>query len=298
MRHIILATLCGLAALTLLMGQAPPVDEQSAIRAAVDSYAAAFNKGDVDGVISHFAADADFIGQSGKQYKGKSSLAELFKQTLADLKGSKLKVAISSFRLLRPDVAVIDGRADLTSPDGTTESGDFTAVWIKTHGQWLLRCVRDVQESSATPEAANSQLEQLEWLVGDWSHESPTFSVQISGRWTLNKNFLLLEYIVKGKDSADLTVVQYFAWDPIEGGIRSWFFDSLGGYGSGEWARDGNTWSSNWSGVLSEGQTATSNSSIKYIDNKSFLFRSVDREVAGAPMADVEATFIRKPAGK
>ena len=34
------------------------------------------------------------------------------------------------------------------------------------------------------------------------------------------------------------------------------------------------------------------------IDNKSFVFKSVDREIDGLPMADIEMKFIRKAASK
>jgi uncharacterized protein (TIGR02246 family) len=298
MRRIILTATLGLAGLALALGQAPTVEEDKAFRAAVDSYTAAINKGDLDGLLAHIADDADFINDAGKQYKGKASLAELFKQSLADLKGHKLTTTITSLHFLRPDVVTVDGKADITAPDGTTDSGRFTAIWTKVGGKWLLSSVRDLPDPPAAPDTAPAQLKQLEWLVGDWVHEDPTFVVQVGGRWALNKSFLLLEYTVKGKGGDDLTVAQYFGWDPMDGVIRSWFFDSQGGYGGGDWERQGNTWTAPWSGVLSEGQTASSVNSITFIDDKSFLFRSVDREIDGLPMADVEVKFVRKTAGK
>jgi uncharacterized protein (TIGR02246 family) len=298
MRHIILTTVVGLAGLALFSPAARPADAEGEVRAAIDSYTAAFNKGDLNGLLAHFAADADFINDSGKQYKGKASLAELFKRSLTELKGYKLTVAVTALHFLRPDVALADGKADLTSPDGAVASGRFTAAWTKTGGKWLLSSVRDLPESPADLAPTTTPLQQLDWLVGDWAHETPNFSVQVSGRWTLNKRFLLLEYTVRERDSEDLTVDLYFGWDPVDGVIRSWFFDSRGGYGGGSWARDGNTWTADWSGVLSEGQTASSVTSIRYLDDKGFLFRSAERQIDGEPLADVEAKFVRKAVGK
>ena len=298
MRCIIVTAVVGLAGLALALGQAPPADEESAVRAAVDSYTAAFNKGDLDGLLAHVAADADFIDDSGKQYRGKADLAEVLKRSLADLKGRTLKSTIISLHFLRPDVVIADGKADITAPDGSTDTGRFTSTWTKTGGQWLLSSVRDLPDSPAAAEPAPAPLQQLEWLVGDWASENPTFAVQLRGRWALNKSFLLLEYTVKGKDGEDLAVAQYFGWDPVEGVIHSWFFDSQGGYGGGDWERQGNTWAASWSGVLSDGQTAASTNSMKFIDDNSFLFRSVDRDIDGLPLADVEAKFVRKTPGK
>src|SRR5262249_53685171 len=105
MRRIIGIAVVALAGLALAVGQPPPADEASAVRAAVDSYTAAFNNGNLDRLLAHVAADADFIDDGGKQYKGKAELAGLLKQSLSDLKGSRLKSTIVSLHFLRPDAA-------------------------------------------------------------------------------------------------------------------------------------------------------------------------------------------------
>ena len=294
MRRIIGTAMVGFVGLALALGQATPANEENAVRAAVDSYTSAFNNGNLDGVLAHIAADADFIDDGGKQYKGKADLAEVLKHSLADLKGGKLKSTITSIRFLRPDVAVVDGMADVTAPDGTTNSGHFTSTWTKSDGKWLLGCTRNLHDSPATLEPAAAALHQLEWLIGDWRHEDASYRVQINGRWVLNRSFLVLEYIARGKDGEELTVLQYFGWDAADEVIRSWFFDSKGGDGGGDWTRDGNTWTADWSGKLADGRPAFSVNSIQFIDDKTFLFRSVDREIDGLPLADLEVKFVRK----
>jgi hypothetical protein len=122
--------------------------------------------------------------------------------------------------------------------------------------------------------------------------------VQVNGRWALDKSFLVLEYTARGKDGEDLTVLQFFGWDTADEVVRSWFFDSRGGNGGGDWVRDGNTWTAGWSGVLSDGRPASSVNSIKFIDDKTFLFRSVDREIDGLPLADLDVKFARKATEK
>jgi uncharacterized protein (TIGR02246 family) len=288
----------GLAGLALALGQARPANEEKAVRAAVDAYTSAFNKGNLEDVLAHVAADADFIGASGKQYKGKADLADVLKHSLTDLKGSKLKSTITSIRFLRPDVAVVDGKADVTAPDGKTDSGRFTSTWTRSDGKWLLSCVRNLPGSPATAEPAAAALHQLEWLIGDWTHEGTDYRVQVKGRWALNKSFLVLEYTARGKDGEDLTVLQYFGWDPADEVIRSWFFDSKGGNGGGDWARDGNIWTADWRGELSDGRPASSVNSIRIIDRNTFVFRSVDREIDGLPLADLEVKFVRKATEK
>src|SRR5262249_24807623 len=152
-RRILVAVMVGLAGLALALGQATPASEESAVREAVDSYTSDFNEGNLDAVLAHDAADADFIDNSGKQYKGKADLGEVFRKSLPDMKGSKLRSTITSIRFVRPDVAVVDGKAEVTAPDGTTDSGRFTSTWTKTDGKWLLSCERNLPDSAAaTPE--------------------------------------------------------------------------------------------------------------------------------------------------
>jgi uncharacterized protein (TIGR02246 family) len=298
MRRIIVTAAVGLAGLALALGQAPPADEASAVRAAIESYTAALNSGNLDGVLALIAADADFVDDAGKQFKGKAEIAAVLKQSLADLKGRKLTSTITSLRLVKPDVAIVDGKAVIASLDGSTYAGRFTAPWTKSGSQWLLSCVRDLPDVAAAESGAAGPLQELEWLVGDWASENPSLAVRLSGRWALNRNFLVLDYAVKDKDGEDLEVTQYVGWDPVDGVIRSWFFDSQGGYGGGDWERQGNTWTASWSGVLPDRQIASSTNSMTFVDDNSFLFRSVDRDIDGLPLADVEAKFVRKAASK
>jgi uncharacterized protein (TIGR02246 family) len=298
MRCIIGIAALGLAGIAVALGQAPvAADGEKAIRAVVESYTGALNKGDVDALLAHIAADADFIDECGKQFKGKATLADLFKQSLANLKGKTFKTTIDGLRFLSPTVVIVDGTSNISGPDGTS-SGKFTAVWSKTGDTWLLSSVHDLPDTTTAPDAVTTSLKELEWLVGDWATEDAKLLEKVSARWTLNKSFLQVEYTVKGNENEDLTVIQYFGWDPIDNVIRSWFFDSKGGYGAGDWERKGNAWVAEWSGVLADGRIGSSVGSFKFIDDKTFIFTSVDREVDGLPVADIETKFIRKATGK
>src|SRR5262249_57048285 len=113
--------------LAMAFGQAKSANEESAVRAAVDSYTSAFNNGNLDGVMAHVAPDADFIDNGGKQYKGKADLTDVFKRSLADLKGCKLKSTITSIHFLEPDVAVVGGKAHVQPPSAATDLRQYTS---------------------------------------------------------------------------------------------------------------------------------------------------------------------------
>src|SRR5208283_2772983 len=121
---------------------------------------------------------------------------------------------------------------------------------------------------------------------------------RLSCRWALGKSFLQSEYTVKNKDGEDMAVTQFFGWDPVQGKIRSWFFDSKGGYGEAFWTRQKQTWTAAAAGVLPDGKTGSATNSIRFLDDKNFVWQAAEREVDGEPLADAEVKFTRVSTGQ
>jgi uncharacterized protein (TIGR02246 family) len=290
-----------LAAVALLLtvnsgeGQAPAANDEQAIRQAVAAYAAAFNKGDMAALAAVWAPDAEYVDEAGTITKGRDAIVKQFKQFFTDLKGSKMALKVTNIRILKGDVALQDGLSTLTGPDGSVTEGRFTAVWFKTDGKWQLRSARDLPgEATDTPGAAGA-LKALQWLIGDWEGEKG--GVTVSARWAMNQAFLQVEYKVK-ETNGELAVMQLIGFDPLTGQIKSWTFDSHGGYGEGLWERDGNSWVAETAGVLPNGQIGTAVNVIRYLDDKSIQFQTRDREVGGQPIPDGEVKLVRKAAAK
>jgi uncharacterized protein (TIGR02246 family) len=276
-------------------GQAPPANSEQAVRKAVAAYIEAMNKGDLGGLMAYMAPDADLIDEAGKATRGHDALKALFKTTLHNLKGSKIRGKIYSVKLLRPEVALVDGSLEITSADGTRDSNRYAVVWVKSGDKWLISSARDLPaEVEQIPSLSYPQLRSLEWTIGDWVDEAG--SVQIKCRWAPNKSFLLMEYEVKSAGADPLLVTQRVGWDPVNNRVRSWVFDSTGGFGEGYWQRDGNKWVVGASGILADGGTGGSTNIYEFKDQNTVLYRSVDREVDGQPLADVEVKLVRKTA--
>jgi uncharacterized protein (TIGR02246 family) len=271
-------------------GQPAGADEQ-AIRQAVTAYADAFNKADLDALISVWAASAEYIDEKGAMTRGRTAIKELFKQHLSGLKGAKIAFKIVSLRQLTPDVVLQDGTSKLALADGTINDGRFAAVWSRKNGKWLLHSVRDLPGEAGAPAAAGGPLKELQWMVGDWQAEKG--SVDVSVRWVLNQTFLSQDYTVKKGDTT-IEVKQLVGFDPLSGQIKCWTFDSLGGYGEGLWTRDGNSWVIQNAGVLPGGQTGTAVNVIRHEDDQHVVFQVKRREVDGQPIADSEVRLVRK----
>jgi uncharacterized protein (TIGR02246 family) len=277
-------------------GQAPASDEQ-AVRKAAAAYFEAMNKGDLDGLMACLAPDADFIDEDGKTTRGHDALAARFKGLLPTLKGSKVAGKVASVKFLRPEVALVDGSIEVAAPDGTKDSNRYAVVWVKSGDKWVISSARDLPaEVEDVPSLSYPQLKSLEWLTGDWADDSGKGLVQIKCKWAPNKSFLVMDYEVKSEGADPMLVTQRIGWDPVNNKVRSWVFDSTGGFGEGNWQRDGNKWVVGASGILADGGTGGSTNIYQFKDDNTFLYRSVDREVDGQPVADVEVKFVRKAA--
>jgi uncharacterized protein (TIGR02246 family) len=271
--------------------------DDQAIRKAATALVEAMNKGDLNALMALWTPDADYIDESGKVTRGKEALTALFKKGLADLKGSKVTGKTNSIKFLRPEVAMEDGSLEFTAPDGSKESNRYAVAWVKSGDRWLISSARDLPvEVTDLPSLAYPQLKGLEWLVGEWQDASDKVDVKIVCRWDLNKSFLLVQYEVKTPDEDPIQVTQRVGWDNYNGIIRSWTFDSLGGFGESYWQRDGNRWVAATSGVLPDGGIGGATIVVEFVDQNTFVWRSLDRDVDGQPLANSEIKFVRKAA--
>jgi uncharacterized protein (TIGR02246 family) len=272
-------------------------DDILAIKQAATAYSAAFEKGDINGLLSHWSPDAEYIDESGKMTQGHDAIAAMIRKNLENLKGYKLKLEGKGLRFVTADVAMVDGKATLISPEGKEDVTPFAAVWIKNNGNWRVRSLRDLGDDDAKePATATDHLKLLEPLLGDWVSTDNGKKVQVHCGWTLNKNFVLAQYTIKS-DKEETTTAQHFGWDPVNQRIRSWYFDSTGGFGEATCTEAGDGLVLEASGVLPDGRVGAAVNHLHFVDEKSFAYQSRNRTVDGRPLADIDVRFVRS-AGK
>ncbi|HKB03696.1 MAG TPA: SgcJ/EcaC family oxidoreductase [Gemmataceae bacterium] len=302
----------GLAGLLIFRPGTPPVEaagqpaepkgraaDEAAIRAANQAYAAALASGDLEAVMAFWDADGDYVDESGKVTSGKDNIAALFRKALPELKGSKFTGKVLNLKFLKPDICFEDGTVEITSPTGTKESSRFAAVWSRAGDKWLISSIRDLPaEATDLPSLAAAQLKDLEWLVGEWVDDEAKKDVTMSCKWDTNKAFLLMHYLVKREGQDDFEVTVRVGWDGASGKIRSWTFDSQGGFSEAFWTKDGKRWLVGSTGVLPDGGVGESTLIYEFKDANSFVWRATEREVDGQPLADSEVKYVRKPAAK
>lgn len=276
-------------------GQAPAGTEEKAIRQTVAAYADSFNKGDLTTLATFWAPDAEYINEAGKVTRGRDAVMAMFKQFLADQKGVRLALTVTNVRVLTPDVVLQDGASALTAADGSVDEGRYSAVWTRSGGKWQLRNARDLPYEAGEGPGAGGTLKELQWMLGSWEGDKKAITVNV--RWGLNRAFLVKEYKVTEADG-ELQVMQMIGFDPLTGQIKSWTFDSRGGYGEGLWQREGNVWTIETAGVLPNGQTGSATNILRFVDDKTIIFQTRERQVAGQPLPDGEVKLTRTAAAK
>lgn len=143
-----------------------------------------------------------------------------------------------------------------------------------------------------------SPLDELEWLIGNWIDEGEGSTIHTRCAWAKNRKFLTRSFAVTIEGEPSLEGTQVIGWDPIAQRIRSWTFDSEGGFGEAYWLRDGSRWLVKTKFVLATGERASCVNVITYVDPDTLRWQSIAREIDGEVLPNVpEATIVRqKPA--
>jgi hypothetical protein len=166
-------------------------------------------------------------------------------------------------------------------------------VYVKRDGQWLLD--RVTEESAPVVVSNYEHLKEIEWMIGTWVDEDDQNRIETTCAWTKNQNFMTRAFTMSIRDRIDLSGMQFVGWDPVNKKIRSWVFDSDGGFGEGEWTKKGNRWYIQSKGTTSDGKKMSSVNIITYVDDNTFTWQSVDRSMDGELLPNVdEVTVVRK----
>jgi uncharacterized protein (TIGR02246 family) len=270
-----------------------PADE-SAIRANVADFVKAYNAGDAKAVASLFAPEAQIIDEDGETTHGRDAIEKRTAATFAESPQGRIKLDVESIRFIGTALAIETGKATVTSsPGDTPDESRYTVVHLKSpEGKWRMGFVRETEDTELTN---SERLKPLEWLIGDWIDESPDSVVITSCKWSDNKNFLLTDINIRVQGSNAMHLTQRIGWDPLTKQIKSWLFDSEGGYGESFWTRDGDRWVVKATAVRRDGTTASMTNIYTPTGKDSYTWQTTDRVVAGEVLPPMEIKVVRKP---
>lgn len=277
-------------------GQAADAADERAVRDSAEAFVKAYNAHDAKAIAALFAIRAEFIDESDRLIKGREEIEKSFTELFRAHPKGAINVEIASIRMLTPNLAIEEGVVRATrAPSELPNISSYIAVHFKVDGKWLVGSVRDF-EAPATAYTAHEHLQALAWLVGDWVDESADATVNTSGRWADNGNFLLQQFSVRMHGRPAMSGTARIGWDAQAKQFRSWVFDSEGGHAEGLWIREGDEWIVKSRGVTPDGQSASSTNVYRFVDRDTFTWRSYDRVIGGQLTADIEEVLIKRRA--
>jgi uncharacterized protein (TIGR02246 family) len=144
MKHFLARAICFWAA-TVLIAQTPTAAaDEAAIRELVSKYVDARESIDAKTIEALFTADADQLVSTGEWRKG---LKEVVKGTVASSQSSRGKrtIAVESVRFLSSDVALADGRYEITGASAADTRKMWTAlVLTRSTSGWRIAAIRNM----------------------------------------------------------------------------------------------------------------------------------------------------------
>jgi uncharacterized protein (TIGR02246 family) len=267
--------------------QAQDQDAEAAIQSAVHSYVEAFNAADAERVAEHWADDAEYVLPSGERVQGRKAIRGIFEDLFSASQPPKIDVVKGRVRIVSKDVAVEEGTVRVLSANDEAEESSYLAIHVRQGSQWKLNTVRETSVPAEPETEAQQQLKQLAWLVGQWQEGAGDDAPFSRFSWAKNHSFLTCQFKVPLGDDKTLEGTQVIGWDPESKVIRSWMFDSHGGFGEGVWSQRDGAWSVKFVQILPHGRRSSATNIYTPIDANTYEWKSISRTVDGADVADI-----------
>ena len=273
-------------------GQAS-ADEQ-AVRQVTQNFVKAFNAGNAEKAAALFFSGAELIDDAGNVHKGAAAIKDVLGRFFEKFPGATSTMTADSVWMVSPGLAIEEGRRVVSTKDDKPSAATrYTLVMMKQQGEWKIASGREVEDDDSL--SPHDRLKPLAWLVGDWVDEGSDAVIQISCKWSEDKNYLLVDFNAKIQGKPALKSSQRIGWDPLTQKIKSWVFDSDGGHGEGIWSQVENRWVIKSTAVLPDGQTGSATIVLEPQGKDSYLMKGFDRIRGKTAEPDFEVKIVRRP---
>jgi uncharacterized protein (TIGR02246 family) len=143
--------ICSIALLWVVPAPAQKTGDDAAIDAVVQKYLNARQERDPKAVTALFLEGADQLVSSGEWRKGREALVK-GAMASSERTGGKRTITVESVRYVSPDVAIADGRYELTGlAGGQTRKMWSTFILRKTAGGWKIAAIRNMLPAAPAP---------------------------------------------------------------------------------------------------------------------------------------------------
>ena len=297
-----LAALIAISATTLAGGQetatavsaSGATSDEQAVRQVTQNYVKAFNAGSADSAAKLFFSGAELIDDAGNVHRGGVAIKDVLGRFFEKFPQATSTMTASSVWMVSPGLAIEEGRRVVSTKDDRSSAATrYTLLMIKHQGEWKIAWSREVDDDDSL--SPHDRLKPLAWLVGDWVDEGSDAVVQMSCKWSEDKNYFLVDFNAKIQGKPALKSSQRIGWDPLAQKIKSWVFDSDGGNGEGIWAQVDNRWVIKSTAVMPDGQIGSATIALEPQDKDSYLMKGSDRIRGKTAEPDFEVKIVRRP---
>ena len=203
------------------------------IKEVADAYVRAFNSADAEAVADLWTEDGELTDQTtGVVLKGRRRILRAMKRTFASDPDMEAEMVSLAVQPVAPGVAVAQGLSRFTPKSGPVEAAAFVTLYVQRGGKWKMS---RVWQTELDPNPHYEQLADLAWMIGEWSQEEGGKTTKNVCRWTRNRNFLTRSFQVSEAANVLGKGTEVIGWDPADKCIRSWTFDSQGGFAECVW---------------------------------------------------------------
>ncbi|KAA5539211.1 SgcJ/EcaC family oxidoreductase [Roseiconus nitratireducens] len=273
----------------------PARSDETAVKRMIDEYAQAFNSHQIEDVMSFWTESGVHIDrETGERTEGRESIRSDIAAAFEQRPDTRIFGRITRLRLIKPDVASVEGEVTVSSADDPTSVNEFSAILVNQNDKWMIE---EIEETPVAPPASSyDALQPLAWLVGTWVDDGEDARVETVYRWTPNQAFLLRSFAVQVPDGVTSQGTQIIGWDPRSAEIRSWTFNSDGSFGDGVWTQSGSEWLIKSSQTLADGRAASGTFVLSRVNDDEMTLKLIGHDIEGDPQpASPTVRVVRVP---
>ncbi len=261
-------------------------------QAFVDAYA----KRDAKAIGEMFTEDAEFYDEFGERTEGRDAIVAMYQAVFdAGFDGTIEGIQIERVRPINDTVVMEEGVVAASDvANGPMFRNRYVAIHVKNaDGQWKINTLKDMPREGGQRQ---EQLTQLSWMLGEWVNEDEESVVHTECDWSEDGNYLLRRFTVQMLDGREMNGVQRTGWDAHDKKLRSWTFDSEGGFISGEWTSSGNQWLLTNTGTTADGKSVSGTAVYTVIDAEMITWQLQNVIVGDEVVPDGKVvTMVRRP---
>lgn len=298
-RSLFYGGICSVALLVQSVSLAQEEVEDSIpdqIRASATAFKQAFDKHNAKALAKMWTEDGEYVDENGQRFSGREAIANEYASYFATNPDARIQLAIDAIRVINENTVLEEGRASVTPTANQPPSASrYLVIHVRDDEGWLMASVRDQE---VTVPSTYAKLQDLEWLVGEWSAEHEGLEAKVRCHWVAQKSFLERTFEVRQNGQLISESREIIGWDPLQSQVVSWTFMSGGGRSMGTWTQETDGWIVQQEGVTADGSTTAAINIWSPLGDGAIGWRSVARTQDGQLLENVRDVVLRRQENK